>query len=131
MAFQTAEANTKCDMNVVPLIDVLLVLLIIFMVTVPIASRDILIDLPQVSTDRNDPPPETIRLRIDGAGNLFWAGHALPARALMPALLTEAGREPQPLLEVETAGETEYSRFAEVLASARNAGLQRIGFVNP
>ena len=131
MAFQAVEANAKCEMNVVPLIDVLLVLLIIFMVTAPILSRDLVIDLPQVGPERTDPEPDTVRLRIDAAGNLFWGGHALPSAALMPTLLIEAARAPQPLLEIETAGDTEYRRFTEVLASARNAGMERIGFQSP
>jgi biopolymer transport protein ExbD len=129
MAFQTEAADSKCDMNVVPLIDVLLVLLIIFMVTAPIVSREILIDLPQPGeVDLSAKPPPPIRLRIDATGNLTWDAHALPRAALMPALMIEAARDPQPLLEVETAPDTEYRMFTTVLASARSAGIEKIGF---
>jgi biopolymer transport protein ExbD len=127
MAFQ-ASAGSKCDMNVVPLIDVLLVLLIIFMVTVPMVSQTIPIDLPRGQIEPVVPPP-SVRLRIDAGGELFWNAHALPKAALLPTLLAEAGREPQVMLEVETAGEADYQAFAEVLATARHAGMDRIAFV--
>jgi biopolymer transport protein ExbD len=128
MAFQAATAGSKCDMNVVPLIDVLLVLLIIFMVTVPMVSQQITIDLPTRSIEPV-PPPTAVRLRIDAAGDLYWGAHALPRSALMPTLLTEAGRDPQATLEVETASDAHYALFAEVLSAARSAGMEKIGFV--
>jgi len=132
MAFSTQSAGSKCDMNVVPLIDVLLVLLIIFMVTAPMASYEIQIDLPQPSKNQPDPPkdpPKPIRLRIDESGGLFWDNQPLPKAALEPSLKVEATRDPQPLLEIETAAAAQYSVLTSVLTTAKNAGMEKIGFV--
>jgi biopolymer transport protein ExbD len=133
MAFNGAAAASKCDINVVPLIDVLLVLLIIFMVTAPIVARELVVDLPQPGPDDktsiDEPPP--IRLRIDATGALFWGTDAMPRHALAPTLRVEASRDPQAPLQLETAGDAQYQLFAEVLATARNAGMQKIGFVAP
>jgi biopolymer transport protein ExbD len=131
MAFSTQSGGSKCDMNVVPLIDVLLVLLIIFMVTAPATSYEIQIDLPQPTSNpiEQPDPPKPIRLRIDEGGGLFWDGQPLPRSALEPSLKVEATRDPQPLLELETAAEAEYQTLTEVLAIAKNAGMVKIGFV--
>jgi biopolymer transport protein ExbD len=132
MAFSNQSSGAKSDMNVVPLIDVLLVLLIIFMVTVPATSYEIHIDLPQMT--RTPPvtpvdPPKPIRLRIDASGSLFWDNQPLPRAALEPSLKVEATRDPQPLLELETAAEAQYQTLTEVLSIAKNAGMEKIGFV--
>jgi biopolymer transport protein ExbD len=132
VAFSAQSSGSKCDMNVVPLIDVLLVLLIIFMVTAPLASYEIQIDLPQMS--REPPkqlvePPKPIRLRIDDSGGLFWDNQPLPRAALEPSLKVEASRDPQPLLELETAPEAHYETLTDVLSIAKNAGMEKIGFV--
>ena len=120
------------DINVTPLVDVMLVLLIIFMVTAPMLSYEIPIDLPQPTKNPIDPPPDPptpIRLRIDDVGQLFWDNSPLPKSALKPSLLVEATRDPQPTLELETSPEARYEVLAEVLATAKNAGMIKIGFV--
>lgn len=134
MAFSTGgdSSNTMVYMNVTPLIDVMLVLLIIFMVTAPMPSFHIQIDLPQPSKNRpenlEDPPPP-IRLRISDTGELFWDNSPLPKSALTPSLMVEASRDPQPTLELETSPEVRYEVLADVLATAKNAGMIKIGFV--
>ncbi|MFA7443368.1 MAG: biopolymer transporter ExbD [Lysobacteraceae bacterium] len=122
-------------MNVVPLIDVLLVLLIIFMVTAPIATHEIQVDLPQRSKNEQenpkDPPPP-VRLRIDQSGALFWDNMPLPRAALAPSLQIETmgkGVDEQPTLEIEASPEVEYEVLTQVLATARNVGVIKIGFV--
>lgn len=135
MAFSAnagAGMNSKADMNVVPLIDVLLVLLIIFMVTIPPMSYNIQVDLPQPTRDQPPPtnPPPPIRVRIDASGQLFWDGTPIPRAALLPQMQLEATREVQPTLELETSPDAQYQMMASVLATARNAGLEKIGFVD-
>jgi biopolymer transport protein ExbD len=71
----------------------------------------------------------SIRLRIDEAGALFWGGETLPRHALAPMLRVEASREPQAALQLETAADASYQLFADVLATAHEAGVQKIGFV--
>ncbi|MGY6518118.1 MAG: ExbD/TolR family protein [Lysobacteraceae bacterium] len=134
MAFsaQGGGMGAKCDMNVVPLIDVLLVLLIIFMVTVPPVSFQIQIDLPQPTNQPPPPvtPPPPIRLRIDGGGQLFWDNTPIPTAMLLPQMQVEANREVQPTIEIETSPDAQYQVLASVLAVAKNAGLEKIGFVD-
>ena len=122
------------DINVTPLVDVMLVLLIIFMVTAPIMSYPIDIDLPQRSLNpppTTQDPPDPIRLRIDNAGQVFWNDSPTPLSALRNMMEAEVERDPnnQPTLEIDTADDADYGILAKVLASARNAQMQKIGFV--
>jgi biopolymer transport protein ExbD len=122
------------DMNVTPLVDVMLVLLIIFMVTAPIASYPIEVNLPQKTL--NPPPqlkepPPPIRLRIDASGQVFWNDQTQPVSALPNLMRQEVERDPtnQPLLEIETSADADYGVLAKVLAHAKNAEMEKIGFV--
>jgi biopolymer transport protein ExbD len=132
MAF-AAAASTRApasEMNVTPLVDVMLVLLIIFMVTAPMLSKQIQIDLPQACRDCPPPKPaDTMRISIDATGQVALDGRPVTLSALDGMLQLEAQRSPQPLIEIEAVDDAPYARMAEVLAAARNAELQKIGFV--
>ena len=135
MAFSTGgSGGPMADINVTPLVDVMLVLLIIFMVTAPILSYPIDIDLPQKSITpppevKN--PPEPIKLRIDAAGQVFWNNSPVPLSALRNMMDAEVERDPnnQPVLQINAADDSDYGILAKVLATARNAQMQKIGFV--
>ena len=135
MAFSSnSSGGPMADINVTPLVDVMLVLLIIFMVTAPILSYPIDIDLPQRSL--NPPPeqlnpPDPIRLRIDASGQVFWNDSPTPVSALRNMMESEVERDPnnQPTLEIDTNDDADYGILAKVLATARNAQMQKIGFV--
>ena len=135
MSFSTGSGGgPMCDINVTPLVDVMLVLLIIFMVTAPILSYPIDIDLPQRSLTpppENKNPPEPIDLRIDASGQVFWNDSPTPLSALRNMMEAEVERDPnnQPTLQIDTNEEADYGILARVLASARNAQMQKIGFV--
>ena len=135
MAFSTGgSGGPMADINVTPLVDVMLVLLIIFMVTAPILSYPIDIDLPQKSIT---PPPEVknppdpIKLRIDAAGQIFWNDSPVPMSALRNMMDAEVERDPgnQPVLQINANDDSDYGILAKVLATARNAQMQKIGFV--
>ena len=135
MAFtNNASASAMADINVTPLVDVMLVLLIIFMVTMPIQSVPVDVDLPQRSINPppqvND-PPEPISLRIDSAGQVFWNNTPTPVSALQSMMKTEVERDPtnQPTLEIDTSEDADYGILAQVLAAAKNADMVKIGFV--
>ena len=135
MAFtNNASAAAMADINVTPLVDVMLVLLIIFMVTMPIQSVPVDVDLPQRSINPpplvND-PPEPIRLRIDSAGQVFWNDTPTPVSALQSMMRTEVERDPtnQPTLEIDTSEDADYGILAQALAAAKNAQMVKIGFV--
>ena len=122
------------EINVTPMVDVMLVLLIIFMVTAPILSYPIDIDLPQKSlTPPEQPrdPPEPIELRIDASGQVYWNASPVPLSALQNMMEAEVERDPnnQPTLQIDTNDDADYGILAKVLAAARNAQMQKIGFV--
>ena len=135
MAFSSGQSEgTLCDMNIIPLADVLLVLLIIFMVTAPTPSYPIDIDLPQRSiTPPPQPvdPPDPIRLRVDAAGDVFWNDNPTPISALFNLMSAEIERDPanQPTLEIDVNDDADYGVVAKVLAEAKAANMQKIGFV--
>ena len=135
MAFSTGSAGgAMCDINVTPLVDVMLVLLIIFMVTAPILSYPIDIDLPQKSLTpppEQKNPPEPIDLRIDASGQVYWNDSPVPLSALRNMMEAEVERDPnnQPTLQIDTNDDADYGILAQVLASARNSQMQKIGFV--
>jgi biopolymer transport protein ExbD len=135
MAFSSdSGGGPMANINVTPLVDVMLVLLIIFMMTAPILSYPIDIDLPQRSlTPPQNPqdPPEPIRLRIDQAGTIFWNDSPTPMSALRNMMESEVQRDVnnQPTLEIDVNAQAEYGTLAKGLAIARNAQMQKIGFV--
>ena len=135
MAFANSSGGgAMADINVTPLVDVMLVLLIIFMVTMPIQSVPVDVDLPQ-KTDKppENPkePPDPIELRIDASGQVFWNNTPAPVSALQQMMKTEVERDPnnQPELQIETNDSAEYGVLAKVLAAAKNAQMKKIGFV--
>jgi len=135
MAFSSGGSEgTLCDMNIIPLADVLLVLLIIFMVTAPTPSYPIDIDLPQRSLNpppQTVDPPDPIRLRVDAAGDVFWNDNPTPVSALFNLMSAEIERDPanQPTLEIDVNDDADYGVVAKVLAEAKAANMQKIGFV--
>jgi biopolymer transport protein ExbD len=117
------------DINMIPLIDVMLVLLIIFIVTAPLLTHAIKIDLPNASTQVNHEKLQTVTLSIDGSGSLFWNNTAL-TRDELDAHLAEAARQsPQPELHLRADQLTQYQKLAEVMAAAQNAGIAKMGFI--
>ena len=127
MAFSSnASSGAMADINVTPLVDVMLVLLIIFMVTMPIQSVPVDVDLPQKSLNpppQDKDPPDPISLRIDSAGQVFWNDTPTPVSALQTMMRTEVERDPtnQPTLEIDTSDDADYGILAQVLAAAKNA----------
>lgn len=131
-AYADTPARTDvAEINIIPLADVLLVLLIIFMVTAPVASKTIGLDLPQATPNKVDRPVRDIALRINAAGEVYWNDSLTPLSALDNMLQAEAQRDPakQPLLRIAPNDDADYGTVTKVLAAARNADMRRIAFV--
>ncbi|MCA0395059.1 MAG: biopolymer transporter ExbD [Proteobacteria bacterium] len=136
MAFSSGggDGAPMADINIIPLCDIMLVLLIIFMVTAPQVSYPIDIDLPQRSLNpppQTVEPPEPIKLNIDASGTVYWNNSPTPVSALRQMMDAEVQRDPnnQPTLEIDMSGDAEYGILAKVLAAAKNAQMNKIGFV--
>jgi biopolymer transport protein ExbD len=136
MAFTTGSGKgaPMADINVTPLVDVMLVLLIIFIVTAPVMTYPIDVDLPQRVINpppqlREPPPP--IELRIDASGQVYWNNNPVQVSALQNMMENEVQRDPQnqPELRIDTNPDAQYDVMAKVLAAAKNAQMQKIGFV--
>jgi biopolymer transport protein ExbD len=136
MAFSTGGGSgPMADINVTPLVDVMLVLLIIFMITVPMLSHKIKIDLPQPTPPPAippPPPPEPIRLSVQSTGQLFWNDTPITEEGLQAQLriLGVKPLEQQPELDIRADKSTKYQNVATVMADAKNAGMLKIGFVS-
>jgi biopolymer transport protein ExbD len=117
------------DMNVVPLVDVMLVLLVIFIVTAPLLTHAVKIDLPKASSSANITKPEHIEFGIREGGELFWSGEKVPLDSLPARFAAEARRQPQPELHIRADGNARYETVAQVMSLAAKSGLVRIGFV--
>ena len=117
-------------MNVVPLVDVMLVLLVIFIVTAPILTHAVKIDLPKASSSANIARPEHIEFGIRQDGSLFWSGEAVTLGQLPQRFAQEAQKQPQPELHIRADRHVHYEKVAQVMALAAKAGLVRIGFVS-
>jgi biopolymer transport protein ExbD len=117
------------EINMVPLIDVMLVLLIVFMITAPLLTHGVKIDLPAASSDPNVEKPETVTLAMDGEGKLFWNDQPLADADLAARLADAAAATPQPELHLRADRETRYQKIAEVMSAAREAGVQKMGFI--
>ncbi len=132
MAFAQAEFRQDAisEMNVTPLVDVMLVMLVIFMITAPMLTRDIPLNLGTAPPVTRSIPQPPIELRIDAAGNVFFAGQPMLASALPSLFSAEIERDHTqlPALEINANGEADYQIVAKVLATAQNAGLTRISF---
>ena len=118
------------EINVVPLVDVMLVLLVIFIVTAPLLTHAVRLDLPRADSQVNRLEPQRIDFAIDAAGGRFWNGEAISREEAAQRMLVAGEREPQPEIHLRADQSTDYRFVAETLADASRAGLTRIGFVS-
>ncbi len=118
------------DMNVVPLVDVMLVLLVIFIVTAPLLTHAVKIDLPKASSSANITKPEHIEFGIREDGSLFWSGEQVALGQLPQRFAAEAAKQPQPEVHIRADRHAHYEKIAQVMALAAKAGLVRIGFIS-
>ncbi len=135
MAFSSGGGKgPMADINVTPLVDVMLVLLIIFIVTAPIMTYPIAVDLPQRVINpppqlREPPPP--IDLRVDASNQVYWNNSPVNVNELQQKMEEEVQKDPtnQPELRIDANPDSEYEVMAKILAQAKNAQMKKIGFV--
>ncbi len=125
----SSDDDFNPEINTTPLVDVMLVLLIIFIITIPVINHSVKLDLPRASTQPNDAKPETVNLSIDADGKLFWNNKPLAEAELQQQIVLAAQKTPQPELHLRAARTTQYEKVAQVMAAAQNGGLTKIGFI--
>ena len=131
MAFGTQDEPDEVmnEINMTPLVDVMLVLLIIFIITVPVMKHAVNIDLPRASNQPMEAKPETVRLAVDGAGTYYWNESRVDDQQLVLLLKTAASSVPQPELHIRGDKSVRYERVAQAMAAAQQAGVRKIGFI--
>ena len=133
MAFSTGNAAgaPMSEINVTPLVDVMLVLLIIFMITAPLMSHKVKVELPQATLEEKpeiDQPPITLAVTADG--QVYWNDEAVTRDILDARLAVLAQKQPQPQVDIRSDNFTKYSVIHEVVQDVRQAGIRKVGFVS-
>ena len=123
-------AAPMAEINMIPLIDVMLVLLVIFIITAPLLTHAVKLDLPKASSSPNATRPDHIALSIAADGALYWNGEAVDRRALRGRLAAASRAQPQPEIHLRADRAARYQFIAETMADAAAAGMGRIGFVS-
>ena len=134
MAFASFDSKSASapmsDINMVPLIDVLLVLLVIFIITAPLLTQAVKLELPKASSQVNDLRPEKIEFAIDAAGLLYWNGEPVSRAVASQRFLEEGQKQPQPEVHLRADQAVAYRFVAQTLADASKAGLTKVGFIS-
>jgi biopolymer transport protein ExbD len=125
----SGEDEPMMDINMTPLIDVMLVLLIMFIITIPVMTHAVKLDMPRASNAPSMAEPVVINLEIDFDGTVLWNGTPVEFDALEGYFRKEAAADPQPELHIRPSKRARYDVVARVLASAQRNGMRKIGFV--
>ena len=131
MAFGTQDDPDEVmnEINMTPLVDVMLVLLIIFIITVPVMKHAVNVDLPRATNEKELIKPETVNLTVQADGSYALGDEKIADDQLAPRLQAEAAKQPQPDLHIRGDRDVRYERVAQAMATAQQAGLKKIGFV--
>jgi len=132
MAFGSDFDDDKdmSDINMTPLVDVMLVLLIIFIIAVPVITHSVKVDLPRADNTLNEIKPETINLTVTADGNIHWNEADVTEEELQTRLAAEANKQPQPEIHIRGDRKVEYEHVMKVMASVQRAGILKLGFVS-
>ncbi len=117
------------EINMTPLVDVMLVLLIIFIITVPVLTHSVNVDLPRASNQPTDLKPQTVQLAVTANGDVFWNEDKLDAAALTVRLNTAAAMSPQPEIHLRGDKAVPYEHVVKTMAAVQQAGILKLGFV--
>ena len=125
----TRQGAPMSDINVTPMVDVMLVLLVIFIITAPLFTHAVKLDLPAAQSAPAPEKPDTVTLSIDAAGKVFWNDAPVSQAELPLRMAAAAQKQPQPELQLRADKATRYEVIAQVMAAAQTNGLSKLGFV--
>ena len=124
------DERAMSEINTTPLVDVMLVLLIVFMITIPVITQTVPLELPRVSNLATQTKPENINISVNRDGQIFWNQSLMPdTNALLERLKSAAVQKPQPEVHVRADQTTRYEYVGRVILTAQRAGIQKVGFI--
>ena len=123
------DERAMSDINTTPLVDVMLVLLIVFMITIPVITQTVPLDLPRVSNLATQTKPENINISVNRDGQMFWNQSLVDTNQLLDRLKGAAVQKPQPEVHVRADQLTRYEYVGRVILTAQRAGIQKVGFI--
>jgi len=126
---QGAQNAPMAEINMIPLIDVMLVLLVIFIITAPLLTHSVKIDLPKASSNPTLTKPDNIQLAVQADGDIYWNGEHVDLATMNARMAAAAKLKPQPEVHIRADATTQYQKVATVMSAAARAGLTRIGFI--
>ena len=123
------QAGPMAEINVTPMVDVMLVLLVIFILSAPLFTHSLQLDLPTAKSAPAPEKPQTVSVAIDAAGKLYWQDQAVTLEELTRRMAAAAGKQPQPEVQLRADKATRYEVIADVMSAAQSNGLNKLGFV--
>jgi biopolymer transport protein ExbD len=124
------EMSAKADINTTPLVDVMLVMLIIFLVTIPVINKTVKVNLPKAANIATVTKPENITVAIDRNGNIYWNEGLVPDRTRLQELVIAAARQnPQPEVHIRGDSQTRYEAVGRVMYAIQRGGIVKVGFI--
>jgi biopolymer transport protein ExbD len=124
------DNEVMSEINMTPLVDVMLVLLIIFIITVPVLTHSVKVDLPRVSNEKQDIKPATVTLTVKADGSVFWDDQPIAAAALELKLSEQAQKQPQPEVHIRGDKSAPYEHVLKTMAAVQQSGLLKLGFIS-
>ncbi len=125
----SGEDEVNTTMNVIPLVDVMLVLLIIFLITIPVAIKTVPVDLPEVSNEATETKPENVIIAVDSEGQAFWNDTPVSLEEMFELMKTEAVRVPQPEVHIRGDKEGRFEHVGRLMAISQRSGIMKVGFI--
>jgi biopolymer transport protein ExbD len=124
------DAELNSTINTTPLVDVMLVLLIIFLITIPVITKTVVQNLPKAVNIPTQTKPENITVEVDAKGNIYWNGKSVPSRAeLLDLIKAAAVKKPQPELHIRGDKDTRYEAVGRVIYTIQRGGMVKVGFI--
>jgi biopolymer transport protein ExbD len=124
------DEKPMSEINTTPLVDVMLVMLIIFLITIPVITQSVKVDLPKAANIPTQTKPENINIAVDAEGNVFWNTAMVPSQeALLERIKSVAVMDPQPEIHVRGDRATAYEHIGRVMVMCQRGGIQKIGFI--
>ena len=127
---QESAPAPMAEINMIPLIDVMLVLLVIFIITAPLLTHSVKVDLPKASSNPNITKADNVQIAINAEGVVYWNGEVVDRSGLRARMDAASALKPQPEVHIRADGAVAYRKVAEVIADSAKAGLTRIGFIS-